>query len=95
MFEEFLKQLRHGQYLQDCSEALEEAVDGVRDSGKPATITLTIALKPGNSGRVLADAQVTAKKAKPVTESTLFFITESGGLSRRDPRQMSLADLER
>jgi hypothetical protein len=45
------------------------------------------------SGKVLISDKIVTKKPEIAHEDTLFFITESGMLSRKDPRQMTLEEL--
>jgi hypothetical protein len=95
MFENVLKQLRHGEALADLSLALEETIDCVKRSGKPATVTLTLSLKPAGDDRVFVKDDISTKKPKPAVQDTMFFITPDGALSVRHPRQLSLEDIDR
>ena len=45
-FTETLANLRHGQAEQDLDEVLTEAVQRARDTGKKATVSITITIEP-------------------------------------------------
>jgi hypothetical protein len=92
-FEEIFGELRAGCAIEDASERLEECIQSVRQTGKPATMTITLTLKPAGNGRVFVQDKCEAKRPLPVHEDTLFFLTEGGELTRRDPRQMTLSEL--
>lgn len=86
-----LKALRYGQTEVELSEAISEAVQCARDTGKQAVVSLKITIKPqGNSGQYFITDDITTKLPKLPKEQTIMFGTPEGNLLREDPRQQKL-----
>jgi hypothetical protein len=92
-FADVIRNLRQGSAEREIEDALQEASNAVLDTGKAASLTFTITLTPMGSGKVRISDKIVTKKPEISHEDTLFFITESGLLSRKDPRQMTLEEL--
>ena len=86
-----LNNLRYGQTQSEMSEALAEAVERARETGKQATVTLVITIKPqGNSGQYFLTDEVKQKLPSLPKAQTIMFGTPEGNLLRDDPRQQKL-----
>ena len=86
-----LKALRYGQAEHELCEAIAEAVQAARDTGKQAVISMKITIKPqGNSGQYFITDEITTKLPKLAKEQTIMFGTPEGNLLRDDPRQQKL-----
>jgi hypothetical protein len=86
-----LKALRYGQAEAELSEAISEAVQAARDTGKQSVITMKITIKPqGNSGQYFITDEISTKLPKLPKEQTIMFGTPEGNLLRDDPRQQKL-----
>lgn len=87
--------LRHGAAAEELSAALTECVDRANDTGKVATLTLILKIKPeGRGGQYLLHDEVKTKLPALDKGGTLLFGTPDGNLQRQDPRQAGL-DLKR
>lgn len=83
------KELNDG-LLTTASETLSEAALAAYHSGKKATVTLTLTLEP-KKGAVNIGAVVTSKIPSTKQDSlTIFYVDETGGLHRDDPRQREM-----
>lgn len=91
-FMDFLREHRNGLTHDELSDALQELVAAVAESGKAGTLTLKISVKPAgrDSGalEVGADVKVAPPKSSPGV--AIFFATPENNLQRQDPRQTSM-----
>ena len=90
---EFLMKVREGGAIEELRDNLEQLNRSVILTGKPGSITLKISVKPNGATGVMVKDDIKVSIPVPNKEDTLFFVTEEGGLTRRDPRQPSLAGL--
>jgi hypothetical protein len=72
-------------------ETLRDAIIAARNSNKPASVTIAIAIKPGPDRRMEFGAKVTAKTPRPPTPAVTLFADAAGCLHKSDPRQTRLA----
>lgn len=91
---EFLLSHRDGGAVEDLADKVREVTNAVRATGKAGAVTLKIKIKPNKSTVFISD-DITATVPKAAPEETLFFVTDEGALSRRDPYQPAMAELER
>ena len=92
-FPQFLKEIRKGQLLFECSEELEKLVAAVVDTKKSGTLTLTVKVGPlkGDDVSTLGiDALAKAKLPEKTKQTAIFFPTKKNTLQRTDPRQGEL-----
>jgi len=88
-----LQQLRRGKTLSEIDDALAEATRAVREHGGSAEVTVKFKVKRFNKSigkEVIVSDVISSKLPKPDRADTLFFSTETGGLSRNDPDQRQL-----
>lgn len=91
LFVSTLNQLRYGAAADELSEKLAECVDRASSTGKNATLTLVISIKPqGASGQYFLTDEIKQKLPSLPKEQTIFFGTPEGNLTREDPRQQKL-----
>lgn len=82
----------------DCAERFRYELEKVAQevSSGPdkcaGSLTLTVSVKKFKSGQVILTPKIVAKMPERIAEPTSFFVLESGGLSRRDQKQLSLID---
>lgn len=86
-FNEILGEIDGGLLQQLLSEKLAEVVRNVGDVEKPGTLTLKLGIKPNGEGKVFIDAKVEAKSPEKPVDTSMFYATPTGDLSRRDPEQ--------
>lgn len=94
-FEEFAQQHRRGEMLVDLSEKLEDVVRDAMESGKEASLTLQITIRPEGTDRVFVGDKITTKQPQRAVPASLFFVTPDSRLTRRNPNQLSLSELNR
>lgn len=91
-----LAKLRGGQILNQLTDELHTATCVAHDLHKPATVTLTITIKPegteGVSQALAVTADVSSKLPRKDPPASLFFFDEDEGLSdtMRRPKEPQL-----
>lgn len=86
------REIRRGQFLEDCADSLQEVVAFVSEHGKAAELVIKIKIKPaskGNGAFVVAD-DIKASLPKLPAGETIFFGTPDNNLVPNDPRQKPL-----
>lgn len=86
--------LRDGGAVEELASELRSLSAAVCATGKAGKVLLTIDMKPNGKDAVTVTDKVDVKLPKPDRSSTMFYVTDDAGLSRRDPRQPSMAGLE-
>lgn len=89
-FVEVLEVIGGGGLINEAADAITEAGMAVAQTGKAASVTVQIAIKPNGTGSALLSGKVTAKVPKPAILDSLFFITSGGQFLRDDPAQEKL-----
>jgi hypothetical protein len=91
LFVHTLNSLRTGA-AEDASNELAEAIQAARDTGKVATVTVTLKIKPetGMSGIFDIQEEVKSKLPQMPRGRTIMFETPDGNLVTDDPNQQDL-----
>lgn len=86
-----LRQLRHGVFLDEASEALANVVKGVQETGKAGKLTIEINVKKATRGgaMILLD-KIKATVPQDAPAETMLFATPEGNLQADDPNQRKL-----
>lgn len=84
-----LRLLQGGQFLDQCSELMAEAVRAVEETGKAGKLTITLDLKK-SSGAIAIAAKVTNKAPEQKPDEDLMWATVEGNLSLDNPNQRKL-----
>lgn len=90
LFAYTLAQLRYGATQAELSEMLNECVNRARETGKAATITLTLKIVPDGDGTYRLEDKAVHKLPTFSRGSTVMYGTPEGNLQREDPRQKTL-----
>lgn len=87
-----LQDLDEGRLHAELTDALSEVVAQVMQQGKAGKLTLSLTIKPAarRSDAVVVGASIAKKLPEPDRPESLFFATDDGGLSRRNPKQPEL-----
>lgn len=96
-FADTLRDLRHGEVLDQAARDIQTLVESVGDVGKKGKLTLTIEVEPmkGDSSALSVTAQLKlACPPKPAT-AAVFFADKDHNLVRDDPRQDAIPGLRR
>ena len=89
-FADFLKALPD--LGEEATDALNDLVHAVTETGKAGQITLSIKMKPigGKAGQIELDTDVKTKLPQPTRGKALLFATPDNNLQRENPRQQTL-----
>lgn len=93
-FSEVITDLRGGRTHSELSAALTEATEAAMKTGKMATVSLTIKIKPQGNRQVEVLDAIKRTIPEPNRQPTIMFIDDDGTLTRSDVRQMRLDDLK-
>jgi hypothetical protein len=96
-FADFLREQSHGTTHDELSEALHTLVARVQDTGKKGSLTLTIGVERLKGGRsdnaLIVSDSIKLNLPEHDRDTSLFFATADGNLSRDDPRQLTFESL--
>lgn len=86
---EILLAMNNGGTVEALQTAIRETVEAVQNSGGAGSVTLKLTIKKNGEDAVTVTDAITNTKPKLKSPDSFFFVTENG-LSRSNPRQMSL-----
>lgn len=86
-FLEFIQSFRRGELLAEGDKCLNELIDAINLTGNSGSITITLPFKVNKAGQLECDPAVTLKKPRRPMGTGIYYATEDGRLSQRDPRQ--------
>lgn len=91
-FADILRDLNHGQLVDEAAVLMQELVNAVRSQGKKGSFVLKIDVAPmkGNQRALLISASATSKPPSSEPVAAAFFSDDDGNLLRDDPRQIAL-----
>lgn len=83
------RDIRRGQFLEDCADELNRVIAAVEETGKPAKLMVEITVKPASKGQgaVVISDKVRAKLPELPIGETIMFVTPDNNLVPNDPRQ--------
>lgn len=86
------RDIRRGQFLEDCADELQKVVAAVEDTGKAGKLVIEIAIKPASKGQgaVMVADKISAKLPQLPAGETILFVTPENNLVPNDPRQKAL-----
>src|SRR5574343_193736 len=90
LFQLVVRKLRYGATQAELSEALNNCVNAVRETGSPASLTLTLKIDPDGDGTYRITDKFVHKLPSLKRGSTIMYGTPDGSLEREDPRQSAL-----
>lgn len=91
---EVLMNLNDGGAMEELASELRSCVAAVTATGKAGKVQLNISVKANGRDAVTVTDEVKVTLPKPEPTATMFYVTEEAGLTRRDPRQPSLDNVE-
>ena len=91
-FDSLMRNQRGGDFQNEVSRAVMEAVQAVKEQRKPATVTIKLVMKPANAdvSAMSVTDEVVVKLPKPEKANSLFFTTDENLLVTDNPRQRKL-----
>jgi hypothetical protein len=84
-----LAKLQNGLFVDTCSDLFANVLRMVEETGKAGKLTITLDVKKTNA-LVSINAKVTDKTPEPKADADMFYVTEDGDLSEKNPRQREL-----
>lgn len=91
-FLELLQSFRRGELLQDGDLKLNELMTAIHATGAGGDMTLKLKFKVNKAGQIELVPDLTIRKPSRPLGTGIYFATEEGRLSRRDPNQMDIED---
>lgn len=91
-FLEFLQNFRRGELLTEGDEKMDELMTAIHKTGNGGEFTMKIKFKNNKAGQLEIDPSVTIKRPTRPLGTGIYFLTDEGRLTRRDPRQMDIED---
>jgi hypothetical protein len=91
-FAEFITSFRRGELLAQADTRLNELIDAIHETGGNGNLTITFPFKTNKSGQIECTPAIAIKKPRPVLGTGIFYATDAGRLSRRDPNQGDMLD---
>lgn len=94
-FDTVLRDLRHGECLDEITEQFGQLVAACANTGKKGEMSLKIILKPSSNGAVIEVVDDVKFKIPELSKgSSIFFPTPENNLVKNDPRQPQLEGLK-
>ena len=96
-FADFLADHNRGAQHTEVSQALQDVVGAVVDTGKKGSVTLTVNVEPMKSaetGTLLTTVVVSSKVPTIPARGAVFYADAENNLVREDPRQPELSGLK-
>lgn len=91
-FLEFLQSFRRGELLADGDQKLSELVEAINTTQGGGTLNLSLKLKMNKAGQIEIVPGITIKKPSRTLSTGIYFASDDGRLTRRDPNQMDIED---
>lgn len=92
LFSDVLRDVRHGELIDDATTAMAELVKVVDETGKAGKLVIELTVKPASkgTGTMVVSDKLTLKKPELPRGETIMFGTPEGSLQLSDPRQKAL-----
>lgn len=91
-FLELLQTFRRGELLTEGDRKLGELVEAISATGAGGDLTMKLKFKVNKAGQIECQPELTVKKPTRAIGMGIFFASDDGRLSRRDPNQMDIED---
>ncbi len=95
-----LLDMRNGQVATDCNAKFNEVLGAVLETGGKGELTIKLFVKPSKMGmggaviEVETEHECKTKKPELAVGRSFFFVTKEGDLTRDDPAQTAMFDLQ-
>lgn len=91
-FLEFLQTFRRGELLADGDQKLSELVESINLTQGAGSLALILKLKMNKAGQIEIIPSVKITKPTRTLGTGIYFASDEGRLTRRDPKQMDIED---
>lgn len=91
-FLNFVQSHRRGEIPTEGDAALTDILSAIREHGGKGKLTLTLNIKMNKSGQIEITPDLKSEKPRRAMSAGLYFATDEGALTRRDPNQGDWVD---
>lgn len=91
-FLELIQSFRRGELLAEGDTKLNELIDAIQRTGASGDLTMKLKIKVNKAGQLEIVPELTIKKPSRALGTGIYFATDEGRLTRRDPNQMDIED---
>ena len=91
-FLEFLQSFRRGELIAEADEQFGELMEAIRRTGGKGAITIKLPFKVNEAGQIECVPQLSCQKPRKPLGTGIYYVTDEGRLTRRDPSQEDLFD---
>lgn len=91
-FLELMQTFRRGSLLAEADDQLTELVAAVKDTSGKGELTIKLPFKMNDAGQLECQPVVSVKRPRRALGSGIYFATEDGELTQRDPEQEDFLD---
>lgn len=86
-FLEFLQSFRRGELLREADDQMEELITAVKDTGGKGELVIRLPFKLNDAAQLECTPRVDCKRPRRAMGTGIYFATDDGQLTRRDPDQ--------
>lgn len=87
-----LQSHRRGELVREADDLLAEMITAINDFGGKGEITLKLSVKRNEAEQLEITPALSMKKPRKALSVGIFYCSDEGKLSRRDPRQDDMFD---
>jgi hypothetical protein len=91
-FLELIQSFRRGELLTEGDAKLNELVEAIQRTGAGGDLTLKLKVKVNKAGQLEIVPELAIKKPQRALGTGIYFASDDGRLTRRDPNQMDIED---
>jgi hypothetical protein len=91
-FLEFLQGFRRGDLINEVDDVFAELMEAVKRTGGSGSVTIKLPFKVNEAGQIECVPKVSCAKPRRALGTGIYFVTDEGRLTRRDPGQDDLFD---
>ncbi|OJY25787.1 MAG: hypothetical protein BGP11_11185 [Rhodobacterales bacterium 65-51] len=91
-FLEFLQTFRRGELLAAGDGRLSELMEAIRETGQGGSLTLKFSFKVNKAGQLEITPDLSIKRPQRAIGTGIYYATDEGRLTRRDPNQLDIED---
>lgn len=91
-FLEFIQSFRRGELLRHGDRELANIIEAISDTGGDGKLVIELPFKRNKAGQIECTPKIKATVPQHPLGTGIYFASEDGGLSRRDPNQYDIED---
>ena len=91
-FLELIQSFRRGELLAEGDAKLSGLIEAVQRTGSGGDLAMKMKVKVNKAGQLEIVPEITIKKPSRALGTGIYFATDEGRLTRRDPHQLDIED---